>query len=108
MSMYLHDKNKRDLTNVSDVLDGLIARIAGTTGGVLLHLKKAWPELAGPSWSGRSDPVRIDGDTLVIEVENGSVASLLRFESPTLLSDLESALGSLPFTKVRLRVRRRQ
>ncbi len=107
MSMYLHDKNKRDLTNVSDVLDGLIARIAGTTGGLLLHLKTAWPELAGPSWSGRSQPVRIDTDTLIVEVENGSVASLLRFESATLINDLEATLGALPFTKVRLRVGRR-
>jgi hypothetical protein len=106
MSMYLHDKNRRDLTNVSDVLDGLIARIAGTTGGLLLHLKTQWSALAGSSWEGRSQPVRIDGDALIVEVENGSVASLLRFETTTLLTDLEEALGSLPFTKVRLRVQR--
>lgn len=105
--MYLHDKNKRELTNVADVLDGLIARIAGSSAGLLINLKSSWNDVAGPSWAGRSAPVRIDHDTLIIEVADGSVASLLRYEATSLLNDLEAAFGALPFVKIRLRVQRR-
>jgi hypothetical protein len=93
-----------DPTPIADLLDAFLARVGGGRAPELTRLARDWDEHAGSPWAGRSRPVRLENAELVVEVQDGASASLLRFQVPALIARLDGALGHGVVASVRLRV----
>ena len=66
----------------------------------------AWPELVGESVAAHVQPVRLDRATLVVEVDDPSWATELRFLEASLCAKL-SSFTTTPVTRLEVRVKRR-
>jgi hypothetical protein len=97
---------EKGLRHIGDIVDGILARV-GTGGALeLARLVEDWSGVAGPAWTA-ARPVRLRDGELLVEVDNGAAASLLRFQVPDLLRDLDAGLGEGVVDSVVLRVARR-
>lgn len=94
-----------DLEGVGEALDGVLGRFAGSSGAALQEINAIWDSVTGPEWS-TARPARLDGDTLIVEVPDGTVASRLRFDSPRVVAALRSVAGGR-VKRARFRVARR-
>jgi hypothetical protein len=93
-----------DLQRIGDDLDGVLRRLGLPSPDALDRLLNEWPEVAGGVWAQRAVPVGLRSGELVVEVADGSTASLLRYQVDALLERLEQALGARLVGSVRLRV----
>ena len=96
----------RDLEPVSGFLDQVLRRFGMPDPVDLSRLVEEWPELAGEPWGTRSRPAGLDRGELLVEVDDGSVATLLRYQQAALVERLERQLGAGLVTSVRIRVNR--
>ena len=94
-----------DLQRLGDDLDALLRRLGLPAPGTLDRLLAEWPSLAGGAWAERSMPVGVRDGELLVEVADGTTASLLRYQVSDLLDRLERGLGARLVDSVRLRVR---
>jgi hypothetical protein len=93
-----------DLEEVGEALDGVLGRFAGSAGAALQQINAIWESVTGPEWH-TARPARLGGDTLIVEVPDGMVASRLQFDSPRVVAALRSvAEGRVK--RVRFRVAR--
>jgi hypothetical protein len=63
-----------------------------------------WEEVVGPALAARTRPVRIEGDHLVLAVDEPAMATHVRFLQAELLARLEELLGPGRVTALDLRV----
>lgn len=70
----------------------------------LQRLTGEWEEVAGEPWASRSRPVGLHRGELVVEVRDGSTASLLKYQCGELLERLEKGLGARFVDTVRIRL----
>ena len=98
--------SEKGLRQIAGILDGILARVGTGGASQLARLVEDWSGVAGPAWAA-ARPVRLREGELLVEVENGAAASLLRFQVPDLLRDLEAGLGAGVVDSVVLRVARR-
>ena len=84
------------------VAPGAGAPSAATLGGVFGR----WDEVVGEAVARHAQPVKLDGDRLVVEVDDPAWATQLRFLEATLLARLTEALGpsSIPVRSFEIRV----
>ena len=94
-----------DPTPITDVLGTVMERASAQLGSNLMRVREQWDGVAGTVWAGTT-PVAIRDGVLVVEVPDGSRASVLRFEVDALLARLEADVGRGVATEVRLRVAR--
>ncbi len=95
-----------DLEHVGAGLDGLLRRLGMPEAVDLERLVREWSELAGDPWAATATPVGWRDGVLVVEVPDGTTATLLRYETETLIGRLTKALGGALVTGVRIRVAR--
>lgn len=96
----------REPTPITEVLGAIIESAGGGSFGTgLARLKEDWAAISGETWAG-TVPVTIRDGLLIVEVPNGSRASLLRFEADALQARIEAGLGPGLVTGIRLRVAR--
>jgi predicted nucleic acid-binding Zn ribbon protein len=95
-----------DLEPVRGFLDHVLQRFGMPGSADLGTLVDRWPELAGEPWGSRSRPAGLRSGELVVEVDDGSVATLLKYRTGELLDALEEGLGARIATSVRIRVAR--
>jgi hypothetical protein len=73
---------------------GDVFRKMGLPDPVLMsQLIEEWDELAGPPWVGRSRPVVIRGQTLVVEASAPSMVAFLRYGATQLVETLSARFG---------------
>jgi predicted nucleic acid-binding Zn ribbon protein len=79
---------------------------AATLGGVFGR----WDEVVGEVVARHAQPVKLDGDRLVVEVDDPAWATQLSFLEQTVLARLSEALGpsSAPVRSFEIRVARRR
>lgn len=94
-----------DLQRIGDGLEAVLHRLGLPAPGALDRLIDEWASLAGGAWAERAAPVGFSRGELVVEVADGTTASLLRYQVGGLLDRLEEALGARLVETVRLRVR---
>ncbi len=63
-----------------------------------------WAEVVGDSLAARTRPLKIDGDRLVLAVDEPAIATHVRFLQAELLARLEALLGPGRVTALDLRV----
>jgi len=93
-----------DLQRIGDDLAAVLRRLGLPAVDATQRLIDDWPELAGEPWASRSRPAGLQGGELVVEVADGTSASLLRYQAGDLLRRLEEGLGARLVDAVRIRV----
>ena len=95
-----------DLEHVGSDLERVLRRLGMPDPAGAESLIDEWPDLAGEPWASRSRPAGLKGGVLVVEVDDGSLATLLKYQERALLDRLETRLGPGIATSVRIRVAR--
>ena len=98
----------KDLERIGEDLDVLLRRLGMPIVPDLSRLVEEWETLAGEPWATRSRPAGLRDGILVVEVDDGTAASLLKYQEQSLLERLERGLGSRFATQVRIRVSSRK
>jgi hypothetical protein len=94
-----------DLQRIGDDLEAVLRRLGLPSPGALQRLVDDWAGVAGEPWASRATPAGLNRGELILEVADGTTASLLRYQVSGLLERLEGALGARLVESVRLRVR---
>ncbi|HEY7564827.1 MAG TPA: DUF721 domain-containing protein [Acidimicrobiia bacterium] len=87
---------------LEDVLKSLLARLDLPAPSVMVTLREEWDEVAGPQWAGRSRPVYVRGQELVVEAQNAALVSVLRYGIGELCERLDQRLGKGVVESVRV------
>ena len=98
----------RDLEHIGEDLDVLVRKLGMPMVPDLARLVEEWEGLAGEPWASRSRPAGLRDGVLVVEVEDGTAASLLKYQEQALLERLERGLGSRFVQQVRIRLSTRK
>jgi predicted nucleic acid-binding Zn ribbon protein len=97
-----------DLEHVGNDLEQMLRRLGMPDPAAAERLVEEWATVAGEPWAGRSRPAGLKDGVLVVEVDDGSVATLLKYQERALLERLARHLGPGLATSVRIRVARRK
>ena len=84
-----------DLERVGEGLDALLRRLGMPTVPDLERLAGEWAALAGEPWADRSRPVGFRDGVLLLEVPDGTSATLLRYQEASLLELLYRLGGKI-------------
>ena len=95
-----------ELEQVGGFLDRVLRRLGVPEQVDVARLVETWEELAGEPWGTRSRPVGLHEGVLAVEVEDGSIATLLKYQQKSLLDRLERRFGTRVATSVSIRVSR--
>ncbi len=94
----------RDLERVGGFLDQVLRRMGMPDPIDLNRLIEEWEDLAGEPWGTRSQPAGLDAGELVVEVDDGSIATLLAYQRQELVDRLQRRLGARLVTSIKIRV----
>jgi len=86
---------RRDLVAVGDLIDAVLSRVARADVAPIVRLRRRWDTVAG-EWANRCRPMAIRDGVLTVEVGSGMDASMLRFDTETLLAAVRRELGEDP------------
>ena len=103
---YLSYGNKREPTEISDVLGRVIEKAAVNIDVRQGDLIEKWDEVVPGDWAEVATPIGVRDRTLLVEVENGTAASLLKYQIERLIDAITEAFGDDLVTAVKLRVSR--
>ena len=93
-----------DLERIGDDLAAVLRRLGLPPIGALQRLVDDWAGLAGEPGASRSRPATLQHGELVVEVVDGTSASLLRYQVGDLLRRLQEGLGARLVDTVRIRL----
>jgi predicted nucleic acid-binding Zn ribbon protein len=91
---------------VDEVLAGVIERFGGPSGLAGARLLEEWPEVGG-DWSARARAVSVKDGVLVLEVDGGADATLLRYDEGSVRARIQARYGTGLVRSIRVRVARR-
>ncbi len=89
-------------------LDRLMGTLRAPSVDVLDSVFTRWAEIVGEAVAQHSRPVSIDGETLVIAVDDSTWASELRWLENEIIARVAEVSGSERISTVNVRVRRRK
>jgi predicted nucleic acid-binding Zn ribbon protein len=93
-----------ELERIGENLDRVLRRLGLPAADAVQRLTAEWAELAGEPWASRARPAGLHRGELVVEVPDGTTASLLRYKCQDLLDRLEKGLGARFADSVRIRL----
>ena len=82
-----------DLSSFESSVGDLFRKLGLPDPMVLNEITGDWDSVAGEPWAGRSRPVFIKGDTLVVEASAPSLVAFLRYAVSDLKDKLETIIG---------------
>ena len=85
--------SRGDLEPFSDSLDQVFARLGLPDPIVISQIAGQWDEMAGNPWSGRSKPLYVRDQILVVEASAASMVAFLRYGEKSLLETLSERFG---------------
>ena len=103
---YLSYGKRREPTEISDVLGRVIEEASVNIDVRQGNLIERWGEVVPGDWAEVATPIGIREDTLLVEVENGTAASLLKYQIQRLIEAISEEFGDDLVTAVKLRVSR--
>jgi predicted nucleic acid-binding Zn ribbon protein len=103
---YLSYGKRREPTEISEVLGTLIERASGRIDVRQGELLERWKDVVPGDWAEVGTPIGIRDRTLLVEVANGTAASLLKYQVQQLIGVISEAFGEELVTSVKLRVSR--
>jgi len=103
---YLSYGNRREPTEISDVLGKVIEKASVNIDVRQGDLIERWTEVVPGDWAEVATPIGVRDRTLLVEVENGTAASLLKYQIERLIEAVSKVYGDDLVTAVKLRVSR--
>lgn len=103
---YLSYGERREPTEISEVLGTLIEQASGRIDVRQGELIERWKDIAPGEWSEVATPIGIRDQTLLVEVANGTAGSLLKYQMHQLIGAIRDAFGEDLVTSVNIRVSR--
>jgi len=94
----------RDLEPIGGELEALLTRLGMPPTLDVARLVDEWDELAGEPFSTLTTPAGFADGELVLEVADGSAASLMKYRAGALLDRLREALGDGLVDRIKIRV----
>ncbi len=82
-----------DLEPFSESLNDVFARLGLPDPVLMSQVISEWEILAGKPWVGRSTPLFVRGQTLVVEASGPSMVAYLRYGESSLLETLKERFG---------------
>ncbi|MEN8041199.1 MAG: DUF721 domain-containing protein [Actinomycetota bacterium] len=101
---YLGQGNRREPQEISDVLGTVIEKAAGQIDVRQGDLIRRWTEIVPGDWAEVASPIGVKDQTLLVEVPNGTAASLLKYQVTNLVKSISDEFGDDLVTAVKLRV----
>ena len=101
---YSSEPERGEPEPIDDLLGSIIERAGASRGGELADLVASWDDVAPDRWRGRSRPIGVRDGTLLVEVPTGSDASLLRYDTASLVRRVSERFGASLVRSVRFRV----
>jgi predicted nucleic acid-binding Zn ribbon protein len=96
----------REPARVGEGLEELLRRLGMPEEIDVTALVDEWSEVAGEPFGSMSRPASFGGGVLTIEVDDGAIASLLKYRLGDLVESLGRRFGEDRVTSVRIRVSR--
>jgi hypothetical protein len=85
--------NSGDLSSFESAVGDVFRKMGLPDPAVMKEIMDNWDGVAGDPWAGRSKPVIVQGDTLIVEASTPSLVAFLRYAKSDLLESLETLLG---------------
>lgn len=96
----------RDPQPIDELLDELLETLGVARPLDVAELVDNWEGLAGEPWGERSRPVLLKDGELVVEVDDGTAATLLKYREADLIERLGDKLGRGLVMTIRIRIGR--
>ena len=103
---YLSSGGRRDPAEISDVLGSIIEKASVNIDVRHGDLIERWKSLVPPDWASVATPIGVKEGTLLVEVDNGTAGSLLKYQIGSLVEVISDEFGPDLVTNVRLQVSR--
>jgi predicted nucleic acid-binding Zn ribbon protein len=101
---YLKYGRRNEPEEISDVLGAIIERASGSIDIRQGELIQRWDDIVPGDWVDVATPIGIREKSLLVEVEDGTAGSLLKYQSQQLIDAVAEEFGDDLVTSVRLRV----
>jgi hypothetical protein len=101
---YRPDPPRKDPKEIDDLLGAIVEQAGASRDLGISALVASWDDIVSERWQGRSRPIGVREQTLLIEVRDGSAASLLRYDSADLLRRIADRFGPDLVRAIRFRV----
>lgn len=95
-----------DPVSLSTSLDAVVRSLRGPSRAAVGGVFGRWAEAVGEQVAGHVKPVKLDGGVLVVEVDDPTWATQVKFLSSTIIERLASVAG-VTVTRIDVRVDRR-
>jgi hypothetical protein len=103
---YLRYGNRREPKEISDVLGSVIERASVNIDVRQGALVERWKEVVPGDWIDVATPIGIRDQTLLVEVDNGTAGSLLKYQTQPLIDAISLEFGADLVTAVKLQIAR--
>lgn len=103
---YLSYGRRREPEEISNVLGSIIERASGSIDIRQGELMEQWADVVPGDWKSVARPIGIREESLLVEVENGTAGSLLKYQTQQLVDAITKEFGSGLVSSVRLRISR--
>lgn len=88
------ERNESGPRPLIDGLDAVMRSLKGPSAGTVRGVFAQWDDAVGPAIAAHVRPVKLDGDVLVVEVDEPGWATQLRFLDRELVERLRSVTGA--------------
>ncbi len=95
---------RRDPEEIDDLLGAIVEQAGASRDLGISALVASWDDIVSERWQGRSRPIGVREQILLVEVPDGTAASLLRYDSADLLRRISDHCGPDLVRSVRFRV----
>ncbi len=85
--------DRNDMSSFESTMMEMFRRLGLPDPLLVGRIKTEWDDLAGNPWIGRSQPVTVQGKTLVVEANSPSLVAFLRYGTEDLLRSIEGRFG---------------
>ncbi len=87
----LGDRN--DMSSFETTMMEMFRRLGLPDPLLVGRIKNEWEQIVGSPWLGRSEPVTVQGKTLVVAADSPSLVAFLRYGVDDLLKTLQERFG---------------
>lgn len=91
-----------DLQPISETMEETFRKLGLPDPALMAQVSSEWDTLAGKPWVGRSKPVSVRGDTLIVEAATPSMVAFLKYGEVALLETLKNRFGAGVFRQVQI------
>jgi hypothetical protein len=91
---------------LADALDRVLARLGTPSRAGIEVVFDRWADVVGEAMAGRTRPVTIDGDALVVACDEPALATHVRFLESQLVGRVTELAGSRQIARIEVRVDR--